>query len=362
MQARGWSTAVIVTDPWHALRTRSMATRPGHRRGDVADPAGPGGAAARQTEFRYIARETLGLPLLQGVPPQLRRRPERRMTARRRRATRPREERVGRRAGEARRPHGVRARPGPGAALRGAAPARGQDPGRGARGERLPAHPADPLAGVRADRPRARQGARAATPTSSRPPASRTTSATRRSGTPARRRSTRSRPAVGGFEGNAQSLRILTRLEAKTFSAGRAQRRAQPDPGGAGRGLQVPVGPRRRTPRKYGVYDDDREVFAGCGEGAPDGRRCLEAQVMDWSDDIAYSVHDLEDAVHRRAPAAGRAARRRGAGRADRARLRRGLTVDGTDEAEVVAALDRLLATAVLAVVVRRDPPRPRPR
>ena len=50
--------------------------------------------------------------------------------------------------------------PRPGAAQRRAAPAGGQDPGRrGGRG-RLPAHPADPLAGVRPDRPGARRGAR----------------------------------------------------------------------------------------------------------------------------------------------------------------------------------------------------------
>jgi dGTPase len=106
---------------------------------------------------------------------------------------------------------------------------------------------------------------------------------------------------IGGFEGNAQSLRILTRLEAKTFvsagptagrSAGLNLTRAALDAS-----CKYPWG-REVNDRKYGVYDDDRDVFTWLREGAPDGRKCLEAQVMDWSDDIAYSVHDLEDAIH----------------------------------------------------------------
>ena len=59
MQARDWSTAVVVTDPWHALRTRAMATDQGIDA--VMSPTRQGPAVRqRATELRYIARETLG--------------------------------------------------------------------------------------------------------------------------------------------------------------------------------------------------------------------------------------------------------------------------------------------------------------
>jgi dGTPase len=161
----------------------------------------------------------------------------------------------------------------------------------------------------------------------------------------------------GGFEGNAQTLRILTRLEAKTMraegsSAGLNLTRAAldattkypwtrddaPEPYGAHADGQP------RLLRKFGVYDDDLPVFGWLRAGAEgQQRRCIEAQVMDLADDIAYCVHDVEDGVV--------------AGRIDLVRLRepdvresvweavREWYLPGADAASLEEALARLSAS-----------------
>ncbi|MCE1179530.1 MAG: deoxyguanosinetriphosphate triphosphohydrolase [Micrococcales bacterium] len=153
---------------------------------------------------------------------------------------------------------------------------------------------------------------------------------------------------IGGFEGNAQTLRLLTRLEPK---------RMHPDGRPAGLNLTrasldaTTKYPWRRgegpTPtRKFGVYDDDLPVFEWFRAGAEPGHRAFEAEVMDWSDDVAYSVHDVEDAI-----ASGRLDPR---ALRDEAEIEHFLAVAGTTYAadlsrdDIGAALDRLQGTGAM--------------
>jgi len=106
--------------------------------------------------------------------------------------------------------------------------------------------------------------------------------------------------ACGGFEGNAQSLRILVRLEAKTLApdgspAGLNLTRATLDAATKYPWLRV-TGKSVRP--KWGAigFDADRlraiRGDAGLRWKAP---KSFEAELMDWCDDVTYAVHDVVD-------------------------------------------------------------------
>ncbi len=99
----------------------------------------------------------------------------------------------------------------------------------------------------------------------------------------------------GGFEGNPQTFRILNKLtvryrESDGLNLTRATLCAV---------LKYPWlrGTDGRTARKWGAYESERAEFEWAHEllAAHARKRSLEAEIMDWADDIAYAVHDVED-------------------------------------------------------------------
>ena len=102
----------------------------------------------------------------------------------------------------------------------------------------------------------------------------------------------------GGFEANAQNLRVLTKLETKSNYDGLNLTRAVMD------GQLKYKKPFSICRRKF-IYKDDVELsdWAGKEASAVVGKphqvtKSFECQIMDWADDIAYAVHDLEDSMH----------------------------------------------------------------
>lgn len=111
----------------------------------------------------------------------------------------------------------------------------------------------------------------------------------------------------GGFEGNAQTLRLITEI---IFTSGRSRRGMNPTRAFMDGVLKYKTLFREwDDPRRHFLYDDQQRylefVFAGRpfpAELAPgkarNAFRSLECQIMDWADDTAYSLNDLVDSAN----------------------------------------------------------------
>jgi dGTPase len=100
--------------------------------------------------------------------------------------------------------------------------------------------------------------------------------------------------AVGGYEGNAQTFRLVTsRLSGSGDRPGLNLTRATLDAA-----VKYPWARGEVSWRKWCFYPSEAEEAARVRAGVPEERRyarSFEAQVMDWADDVAYAVHDIED-------------------------------------------------------------------
>ena len=109
-----------------------------------------------------------------------------------------------------------------------------------------------------------------------------------------------------GFEGNAQSFRVVTKLATSDATALRKAPKI--------RGLNLtratlngvlkypwPHGGNDKKPNKWGAYKTEQKEFewaraAYNGKSVPVAlEKAAEAEIMDWADDITYAVHDLID-------------------------------------------------------------------
>lgn len=96
-----------------------------------------------------------------------------------------------------------------------------------------------------------------------------------------------------GFEGNAQSFRILTKLSVRfSDKPGIDMTRAT-----LAACLKYPWfrGRAGKKSKKWSAYSSEKDDFDFARALHDHEEKTLEAELMDWSDDVAYSVHDLED-------------------------------------------------------------------
>ncbi len=155
----------------------------------------------------------------------------------------------------------------------------------------------------------------------------------------------------GGFEGNAQTLRLITEI---IFTSGRSRRGLNPSRAFMDGVLKYKtLFSEWEDPTRHFLYDeqerflrfvfDDRPFPAELTPGRErNALRSLECQIMDWADDTAYSLNDLVDSAN--------------AGFVTEARVRRWAQEQSLvgDEAQLLEGLLQAIAAGDLERVMNR--------
>jgi dGTPase len=98
-----------------------------------------------------------------------------------------------------------------------------------------------------------------------------------------------------GFEGNAQSFRTITKLSVrKRDPALRGLNLTRATLNGVLKYPWMRESAGKKS-HKWGAYHTEAADFAFARDGCSADRRSVEAEMMDFADDVAYSTHDVED-------------------------------------------------------------------
>jgi dGTPase len=102
-----------------------------------------------------------------------------------------------------------------------------------------------------------------------------------------------------GYEGNAQTYRILTRLTVGDTEPADASKPFLPGVNLTRATLNAvckyPWTFTDRPKDKWGCYATELEIFAWARDGCAIKVKSVEAEIMDWADDITYAIHDMID-------------------------------------------------------------------
>ena len=107
----------------------------------------------------------------------------------------------------------------------------------------------------------------------------------------------------GGFEGNAQTLRLITEI---FFRTGNARRGIKPTRAFLDSVLKykIPFSDFDETPSNHFIYDYQKKYidFVFGGKKPPENLdlnefKSIECQIMDWADDTAYAINDIADSI-----------------------------------------------------------------